>query len=227
MKYLIWDFDGTLGYRTEGWTAVLTRLAQQETGSPVFTIEQLHPHLQKGFPWHEYMTPHTQITSPEQWWDMVEPLFEDALMQCGVDNNRARSLAGQIRHIYPQREYWRLYDDVLPTLQDLSTKGWTHVILSNHIPELSQILTYLQVDAHVARVFNSAETGYEKPHPQAYRTVMEMIGKDATAWMIGDNINADVRGAEAAGLPAILVRKENPAAKYFSPGIAGVSAIVK
>lgn len=226
MKYLIWDFDGTLGYRTEGWTAVLTKLAQQDNVVPPFTIEQLRPHLAKGFPWHEYMTPHTQITTADQWWSMVEPLFVEALMECGVDNGHARTLAGQIRHIYPQTEYWRLYDDVIPALQYLTAKGWKHVILSNHIPELSQILTHLQVESNFVHAFNSAETGYEKPHPQAFRNVLEMIGNDAETWMIGDNINADIRGAEAVGLPAILIRKENPDAKYYSKDAAGIIPIL-
>ncbi|HZV12565.1 MAG TPA: HAD family hydrolase [Candidatus Kapabacteria bacterium] len=227
MKYLIWDFDGTLGYRTEGWTPVLTRLVQQAiVGSPI-TVEQLRPYLSKGFPWHDYMTPHTQIHSAEEWWNMIEPLFVNGLLQCGVNDELARTFAGQIRHIYPKTEYWSLYDDVIPALQNLSAKGWTHILLSNHIPELSLILAHLQVDRHFVRIFNSAETGYEKPHPQAYKNVIGFIGSGATAWMIGDNINADVRGAEAAGLPAILVRKENTDAKYFSLDVAGVARIVE
>ena len=33
----------------------------------------------------------------------------------------------------------------------------------------------------VLRVFNSAETGYEKPHPEAYRRVLRTLGDEVEA----------------------------------------------
>ncbi len=31
---------------------------------------------------------------------------------------------------------WELFDDTLPALDQLSADGWSHVVLSNHVPEL-------------------------------------------------------------------------------------------
>ncbi len=46
--------------------------------------------------------------------------------------------------------------------------------------------------------------------------------------MIGDNLNADIRGAEAVGLPAILVR--NPGGenvKYYARNLLEAASIIE
>jgi hypothetical protein len=39
----------------------------------------------------------------------------------------------------------------------------------------------LRLGERVLRVFNSAETGYEKPHPEAYRRVLRTLGDEVEA----------------------------------------------
>jgi putative hydrolase of the HAD superfamily len=51
----------------------------------------------------------------------------------------------------------------------------------------------------------AARTGYEKPHPEAYAAGRAAAGDPDELWMVGDNPVADVAGAEAANIPAILV----------------------
>jgi ribonucleotide monophosphatase NagD (HAD superfamily) len=40
--------------------------------------------------------------------------------------------------------------------------------------------------------------------------------------MVGDNVVADVLGAEAAGIPAILVRRPDPRAARYAESLDGV-----
>jgi putative hydrolase of the HAD superfamily len=216
MKYLIWDFDGTLGYRDKGmWSGTLLEILRQYKPEIDASIEQIRPSLQAGFPWNNPHQPHTEIKTGDQWWDAFDPLFEQAFVAVGVHADEAGSLAKQVRHLYTTLTFWRLFDDVLPTMEQLSAAGWTHLVLSNHVPELRQIMRFLQLDGHILQLFNSAETGYEKPHPQAFKTLLATLDDVETIWMIGDNFEADVLGAEAAGLPAILVRKFHPEARYY------------
>jgi putative hydrolase of the HAD superfamily len=135
-------------------------------------------------------------------------------------------LAGQFRHRYTDLTRWRLFPDTLPTLNTLSANGWRHIVLSNHVPELPEILRHLGVIDQVVAVFNSAQTGYEKPHPQAFRYVLDFIGDAETVWMIGDNYVADVLGAEAVGIPGILVRKAHPEARYGCMELGEVTHII-
>jgi putative hydrolase of the HAD superfamily len=84
-------------------------------------------------------------------------------------------------------------------------------VLSNHVPELSTLVEQLGLGGLVERVFSSAATGYEKPHPEAFRLALRAFGDPVRRWMVGDNPTADVAGAEAIGIPAILVRTNGTA----------------
>jgi putative hydrolase of the HAD superfamily len=214
MKYLIWDFDGTLGYRAGMWTGTLLEVLHRDMPGHGYTEEEIRPHLQAGFPWHAPELSHADIESAGEWWDALDQLFERAFGAVGVEPQQAGILAQRVRDLYPLPEYWQLFDDAIPALRELSARGWTHIILSNHVPELGSILHALGIDEYFAHVFNSADTGYEKPHPQAFANVMEIIGKDGEVWMIGDSLESDIRGAARAGIPAILVRSRHDDAGY-------------
>jgi putative hydrolase of the HAD superfamily len=75
--------------------------------------------------------------------------------------------------------------------------------------------------------FSSASIGYEKPHPAIFRRALAAIPAAGPVWMIGDNPVADVAGAEALGLPAILVRRSARGVRWQSPDLAGVVAILE
>jgi FMN phosphatase YigB (HAD superfamily) len=99
------------------------------------------------------------------------------------------------------------------------------VIVSNHVPELPQLVDALGLGGLVDRVFSSALTGYEKPHPQAYLHALRECGRPAARWMVGNNPLADVAGAEAVGIPAILVRSTRDGMRS-APDLATAAAIV-
>jgi putative hydrolase of the HAD superfamily len=227
VKTLIWDFDGTLGYRAGGmFSGALCEVVHQEAPALDVAVDQFRPYLRSGFPWHTPDCPHPEIVTSEQWWNALDPVFERALRGVGCDADQACALAKRVRRVYPDPLRWRLYDDAIPTLDRLSARGWTHVVLSNHVPELPQILYHLGLLPRIASVFNSADTGYEKPHPQAFRLALEAMGSVTAVWMIGDSYEADVVGAELMGIPVILVRRFHAGARYYCGGLAQVPAVV-
>jgi len=57
--------------------------------------------------------------------------------------------------------------------------------------------------------------------------VLEVVAGAEATWMVGDSLEADVRGAEAAGLPAILVRGPGRGARYHCEDLYGVADIVE
>jgi len=50
--------------------------------------------------------------------------------------------------------------------------------------------------------------------------------RPAEAWMVGDNIVADVLGAEAVGIPAVLVRRPDPRAHRYAESLASVEGFL-
>jgi putative hydrolase of the HAD superfamily len=225
-NYLIWDFDGTLAHRLGGWVGALLEVIHREAPACEVTADQLRPHLQAGFPWHTPEQPHPAITSADQWWYVLDPVFARAFMACGIDVQQARRMATQVRQVYPHPGHWRLYDDTIPALNQLSTQGWSHIILSNHVPELPAIIHHLQLGPYIGHIFNSAQTGYEKPHPQAFRHVLATFGDVGLVWMIGDSLQADVVGASMLGIRSILVRATHPDAQYCCRELAHVPALI-
>ena len=225
-KYLIWDFDGTLGYREGGWTGAMVEVLRRHAPECDATADHVRPHIQAGFPWHD---PHqsSSVRHADQWWNDLSPIFGRAFAAVGIEAAHAKYMAQEVRFAYTAPLHWRSYDDTLPTLSQLSAAGWTHLLLSNHVPELPLLLRHLQVDRFFAQVFNSAETGYEKPHPQAYRAVLEAIGETNSVWMIGDSMIADIAGAAAAGMPGILVRKRHADAFYQCDDLSQVPVILQ
>lgn len=129
---------------------------------------------------------------------------------------QAQRLCKAVREAYLNPNSWALFDDTLPSLKVLAAAGWKHVILSNHVPELPGIVRALGIGHYFEAIFNSAETGVEKPHPRAFQNVVASLGALESVWMIGDNIKADLKGATSVGLRAALVRKPHAdAATYF------------
>ena len=228
MRFLIWDFDGTLGYRVGRWSSALHSVLEEAMpAGHQYAKETLSEHLRRGFPWHSPEVPHPQLSSPDLWWDALLPVFVRAFRTGGIDPTTSRALAGNVREAYVNPRQWRLFDDAVPALQELSSLGWTHLVLSNHVPELPEILRALELDKYFLRVFNSAESGYEKPHLRAFDGVLETVVGAEAAWMVGDNPQADVLGAEAVGLPAILVRGLKRGTRYHREDLSGVAGIVE
>jgi HAD superfamily hydrolase (TIGR01549 family) len=223
-RLLIWDFDGTLAHRRgeTGWSILLAEaLDAEEPGHP-HSADTFRPHLREGFPWHRPETPHPELCEPEAWWASVRPVLGRAYEAAGYEPARALELAAAAQRLYVDPDVgWVLFDDTLPALERLSGAGWTHAILSNHVPELRQIVAALALDDNVALVSCSAETGYEKPHAKAFASVLDPL-RPAEVWMIGDNVVADVLGAEALGIPAVLVRRPDPRAARYADSLAGV-----
>jgi len=221
-RYLIWDFDGTLAFRNGGWTgALLQVLKEAHPGLPV-TPEQIRPYLQSGFPWHAPENDHPGL-SADEWWEDLSTVFIRAFRAAGLKNNDAFTLAPRVRAVYLDPREWQCYPDTLKTLKSLASCGWKHILLSNHTPELPALLKHMRLTQHFSAIFNSAETGYEKPNPKAFRQVQDWMGPSPTAWIIGDSYSSDIAGARQAGLPGILVHHPNQQAEIYCETLSEIA----
>jgi putative hydrolase of the HAD superfamily len=221
-KFFIWDFDGTLAWRPGSWTGALVAVLRRYAPGLNVTAELVRPYLQSGFPWHAPENPHPGL-SPSEWWDDLLPVFSRAVRAAGVQNGQAAAIAREVRTVYLDPATWQRYSDTLPALEMLSARGWKHILLTNHVPELPLLLDQLGLRGYFQAIFNSAETGYEKPNPRAFRAVMDWTGPDTSALVIGDNFGTDILGGLESGLPGILVRKPHPDAPIFCATLTEIS----
>ena len=225
-RVILWDFDETLAQRPGRWNACLRETLDEHVPGHGIEREQLRPFLKGGFPWHTPERAHPELCEPEAWWERVEALLVAAYEGVGLEEARARSLARLARERYVDPSVgWRLFPDTVPVLEELRADGWTHAILSNHVPELPALVEALGLGELVEVVLTSALTGYEKPHRAAFELALERCGSPQEVWMVGDNPVADVEGAEAVGIPAVLVRTEGSVARHAAD-LYGVPAFL-
>jgi putative hydrolase of the HAD superfamily len=222
----MWDFDGTLAQRPGLWGGcVIEVLDEYEPGHGV-TLDRIRRELRDRFPWHAPEVAHPELGDPVDWWRHVEAIVADAMQRAGVAADRAPALARAMheRFVDPGRG-WALYADTIAALRACAAAGWRNIVLSNHVPELERIARSLGLGPELERIFSSALIGYEKPNPEAFRHALAACGNPTQAWMVGDNIEADVHGAESVGLPAILVRRPGET-RYHADGVDGAVAIL-
>lgn len=112
------------------------------------------------------------------------------------------------------------FSDARPALVAARERGQRVVVVSNWDVSLSEVLQRLELAPLLDGVVTSARVGAAKPAPEIFRAALARAGTDPTqAIHIGDSLEQDVRGARAAGLDAILLRRDG------APGPPGVATI--
>jgi putative hydrolase of the HAD superfamily len=226
-RLILWDFEGTLVDRPGRWRSALMEVLDTHEPGHQVGMEQIRPFLKDGFPWHRPDEVHIHLNQPDEWWSQVGQLFTRAYEGVGFSSSRAKELSSYVRDVFINPDRFIIYEDTIPALTTLHEKGWRHAVLSNHVPELQNIVTKLGLDPYFEYCFTSGVTGYEKPNPKAFQFALQGTGQPGEVWMIGDNVDADVRGAEAIGIRAILVRDiENTIAKYYAQNLNEAVSII-
>lgn len=205
---MLWDFDGTLGQRRTGrWGACLLQLLDRELPAHEITREVLSPHLQRMFPWHDHHLEHPHLSEPARWWQHINGLLAGALAGAGLPSADAdRVVTTGFRQLYLHPDEWELYPDAIPALAAVNEAGARNVIVSNHVPELPDLIDHLGLADLVDVVITSAIVGAEKPHPAIFRAALAAVDFPDRVWIVGDNPVADIAGAARLGIPGVLVR---------------------
>jgi putative hydrolase of the HAD superfamily len=110
---------------------------------------------------------------------------------------------------------------VAGTLARLRHAGARLVVVSNWDVSLHEVLARTGLAMLVDGAITSAELGAAKPAPAIFARALELAGGVAPARALhaGDSVEADVAGARAAGIEAVLVVRDG------TPAPAGVRTI--
>jgi len=223
---VLWDFDGTLAWREGLWSGCMVEVLDELESEHGLEHERVRAAMRGRYPWNTPELAHPHLCDPERWWGEMCAQMQAALASLGVADGRCGELAQAVRERFlDTASGWRRFEDAPGALDAVAAAGFRSAILSNHVPELERIAADLGLARGMEAIFSSAVTGYEKPHPAAFETALEARGRRGRVWMVGDNPRADVAGAGAAGIPAILVRREGEAARR-ADGLAGAVEII-
>lgn len=105
---------------------------------------------------------------------------------------------------------WILEEDSLPTLQKLEESGYRLGMISNagDDQDVQQLAQRFDISRYFDFILTSAACSYRKPHPRIFELALSnwyLLPSEAV--MVGDNPDADIRGAKNAGLYAVWISR--------------------
>jgi REG-2-like HAD superfamily hydrolase len=101
---------------------------------------------------------------------------------------------------------WHVFPEVPATLDALHERGLVIGAVSNWVWSLPELLHSLDLVSRFDFVAASARIGFEKPHPEIFRYALDRAGVGAGEVIhVGDHVDADVEGARAVGIGAVLI----------------------
>lgn len=227
-KYILWDFDGTLAYRDGMWTDTLFCVLQNN-GIVTIKKEDLRPFLNIGFSWHSPETPHSMLFCGKKWWEYHESYFQEIYEKLGINTITSKTLCNEVKNEYLNIDKWHLYSDTEKALTKTMQKGYKNVIVSNHVPELAELVKELRLEKYFSKIYSSGNIGYEKPNKKIFDYVINDLEADRNnCTMIGDSYDADIAGALRSNIEPILVRKENSKNyKWFCSNLENIQETVE
>ncbi len=105
---------------------------------------------------------------------------------------------------------WTLEEDTLPTLKKLEEDGYRLGLISNagDDEDVQQLVRRFDISQYFDYILTSAACSYRKPHPRIFELALSnWYFLPSEAVMVGDNLDADIRGAKSAGLYAVWISR--------------------
>ena len=140
------------------------------------------------------------------WWeDLVRRVFAEVASADALDS-RFDAFFSELWEAFAGPEVWHVHEDVVPALEALQARGIRCAIVSNWDSRLHRLVSGLGLDAHFELVLTSGEAGWRKPDRRIFRDALECLGvAPEEALHVGDSLEDDIAGAEAAGIAAVLL----------------------
>lgn len=149
-------------------------------------------------------------TSPERsraLWDLAYRMF---LAETDVPEADHDGLVGALYERFRSIASYRLYPDVLPTLQQLRDARVTIGLISNFEDWLEQLLETLEVSPFLEVSVISGIEGVEKPDTRIFEIALERAGIEAgSSVYVGDNPIFDAEPAQRAGMIPVLIDRRD------------------
>jgi putative hydrolase of the HAD superfamily len=148
---------------------------------------------------------HPELDHDEEVWVLFT---EQIIRGMGGNSDRAYECAVEMTRAWEHAEKFQIFEDVLPVLDELRSRGLKLGLVSNTGRNLNDFMSHhgLAVDAAVS----SGAHGKTKPHPTIFQAALELLGVEPeAAVMVGDSIEDDVEGAKAVGMRAVLLDRDD------------------
>lgn len=191
----LWDFDSAAEVAFE---KIFDKYELKKLGIPsAHDFHEVYSPLNEKL-WELYRA--DQITKE----DLNRTRFLSPLQHYGIDNV---ALADNLSRDYV---YWsprivRLMPGTFELLDYLKPNYHLHLITNGFVEVQNIKLAYSHLDAYFETLTVSEEAGVKKPNPAIFEFALAKAGaQSAESLMIGDEIDVDIIGANAAGIDTVF-----------------------
>ncbi len=137
------------------------------------------------------------------WAELVDEVFTGIIPECP-----SRTFFVKLYERFAEADAWRIFDDVLPALDALASRGMKLAVVSNWDERLRPLLRTLELDHYFEAFAISYEVGFPKPSPVIFEHTALKLGVPINSILhVGDSPEMDVQGARGAGAEALEIRR--------------------
>ncbi|MXX18454.1 MAG: HAD-IA family hydrolase [Dehalococcoidia bacterium] len=131
-----------------------------------------------------------------------------SLLAMGLDDSGAEEIAGRSLRGYLERV--APFDDAIGTLETLRSQGYRLGMVTNGSSDTQrQKIGRWQLEPYFDEIVIESEFGRGKPDPGVFRQALAGTGASPDeAWMVGDNLYADIGGAQGVGVHSVWIHRE-------------------
>lgn len=210
LRAVIFDLGGTLMYERAGWDRIIH---QADEALTTYLREQGMELNLSSFPREFRKRIDRYFRKREK--DLLETTYSfvlrDVLSDKGYEDVPDSIIRNALDRLFAiTQTNWILEEDSLPTLQKLEEDGYRLGMISNagDDQDVQQLARRFGISRYFDFIVTSASCSYRKPHPRIFELALSnWYFLPSEAVMVGDNPDADIRGAKSAGLYAVWLSR--------------------
>ena len=146
--------------------------------------------------------------SETAWAALVDEVFDGL-----VPDKPSQSFFPELYQRFGRAQHWKIHEDVVPTLEELASRGIPMAIVSNWDERLRPLLKALKLDGYFEGIMISSELYFAKPSTVIFEHALRRLGFPPEEVLhVGDSVQEDVQGARQAGMQAMLLDRHGKAA---------------
>jgi len=206
IRYVIFDLGGTLMCSRENWGSV----HEQADTALVQSLKSIGIDLRASLfraRLHEYYKQRENDLYETTYHFVLGELLKE-LGHTEVAESEIRSALDALYHV-TQRN-WELESDSIETLEALKSQNYRIGIFSNagDDKDVQELIDSFGIRVYLDFVLTSAACYYRKPHPRAFEIALaQWNALPEEAVMVGDSLEADIFGANQAGMTSIWLTR--------------------
>jgi putative hydrolase of the HAD superfamily len=202
LGYTLWDVD----YSNEAQAyRKLRQYLVKETGASVPSSEKLRAAVSAVFLREAEAWLHGNLKQ-----EPTEQVYRQALESLGLDTP-AEYLSRMSEDVLSRSIHYVVDPDTPRALRALKERGLAIGAVSNTYQSsktLEKSLARHGVMTYIDALVVSSEVGWEKPHPAIFQEALRQLGVTAAETVfVGDIVWADIQGAQALGMKAVLTHQ--------------------